>query len=105
MSNFKKTIPTIDELVLINRVFTKPRRASLITIRALVSKVNAPGRSRDPELGTVYDLSVTLPYIALITNQRCMEALKDALEDGLSLKTLVRCDLSIPMNSQPIMQA
>ena len=36
MSNFKKTIPTIDELALINRVFTKPRRASLITIRALV---------------------------------------------------------------------
>ena len=97
MSNFKKTIPTTAELALINRVFTKPRRASLITIRALVSKVNAPG--------TVYDLAVTLPYIALITNPRCMEALKDALEDGLSLKTLVRCDLSIPMNSQPIVLA
>ena len=32
-------------------------------------------------------------------------ALKEALEAGLPLKTLIRCDLQIPMSNQPIVVA
>lgn len=104
-SNYGKTIPSEAELAIINRVFTRPRRSRLIEFRGALSKSGAPGRSRCPEQGTVYEMDTVYAFTDRALGTAFTGALKEALEAGLPFKTLVCCDLQIPMSNQPIMLA
>ena len=104
-TNYGKTIPTEAELTIINRVFTKPRRSRLIELRTALTKKDAPGRSRCPEQGTIYDMDTVYEFTDRTMGSAFTGALKEALEAGLPLKTLIRCDLQIPMSNQPIVVA
>ena len=101
-TNYGKTIPTEAELTIINRVFTKPRRSRLIELRTALTKKDAPGRSRCPEQGTIYDMDTVYSFTDRAMGTAFTGALKEALEAGLPFKTLLRCDLQIPMSNQPI---
>lgn len=103
--NYGKTIPTEADLSIINQFFIKPRRSRLIELRTALTKATAPGRSRCPELGTIYDMDVVYAYTDRTMGTSFTGALKEALEAGLPLKTLIRCDLQIPMSNQPIVLA
>ena len=105
MSNYGKTIPTETDLTTINRVFSKPRRSRLIELRTALTKKDAPGRSRCPELGTIYDMDAVYAYTDRTMGTAFTGAIKEALEAGLPFKTLIRCDLQIPMSNQLIVLA
>jgi len=101
-TNYGKTIPTEAELVIINRFFTKPRRSRLIELRLALTRRDAPGRTRCPDLGSVYDMATVYEFTDRTMGTAFKGVLKEALEAGLPFKTLLRCDLQIPMSNQPI---